>query len=143
MGGFWRYNNRKDRNSGGKPCGTARPLRNLPKKEVLCVKIVLILAACAALLFLLTALVTYRVRVNIMWMYPLGLRTGKFYSADYWPLLPWGFLFALGTCLGPWLERQRQPRLPAVVACLARRSLEVYLLHQPLLYGLCCLFLGK
>ena len=50
------YNNRKDRNSGGKPCGTARPLRNLPKKEVLCVKIVLILAACAALLFLLTAL---------------------------------------------------------------------------------------
>ena len=56
LGGFWRYNNKKDRNSGRKPCGTARPLRNLPKKEVLCVKIVLILAACAALLFLLTAL---------------------------------------------------------------------------------------
>ena len=33
LGGFWRYNNKKDRNSGRKPCGTARPLRNLPKRK--------------------------------------------------------------------------------------------------------------
>ena len=88
-------------------------------------------------LFGLTALLTYRVRVNITWLYPLGLRARDFYSADYWPLLPWAFLFALGVWLGPLLERWRQPRLPGWLSFLSRHALAVYLLHQPLLYGLC------
>ena len=91
---------------------------------------------CLAL-FGLTALLAYRIRVDITWMYPLGLRVPGFYSADYWPLLPWAFLFSLGTWLGPALERLRQPRLPGWLAFFSRHSLAVYLLHQPLLYGLC------
>ena len=95
--------------------------------------------AAGLALFILTALLTHSVRVDITWIYPLGLRSPDFYSADYWPLLPWAFLFALGTWLGPMLERLRQPRLPGWVTFLSRHSLAVYLLHQPLLYGLCAL----
>lgn len=99
-------------------------------------------AVCAAL-FALGTLLTSRARVDITWLYPLGLRKEGFYSADYWPLLPWGFLFALGVCLGPGLARLRQPRLSRAAAWVSRHSLAVYLLHQPLLYGLGWLCWGR
>lgn len=99
-------------------------------------------ALACFVLFGLTAVLTYKARVDITWIYPLGLRREDFYSADYWPLLPWGFLFALGAWLGPGLERLRQPCLPGAVSFFARHSLAVYLLHQPLLYGLCWLIWG-
>lgn len=112
--------------------GLRRVIRPGPSVAVVCLA-----------LFALTALLTYRVKVDITWIYPLGLRQEGFYSADYWPLLPWGFLFALGAWLGPKLERLRQPCLPRAAAFLARHSLAVYLLHQPLLYGLCWLIWGR
>lgn len=94
-------------------------------------------------LFALSALLTAQIRVDITWIYPIGLRHPDFYSADYWPLLPWVFLFALGAALEPSLARARQPRLPRAAAWISRHSLALYLLHQPLLYGLCWLLLGR
>lgn len=73
------------------------------------------------------------------WLYPLGFVPAGFYSSDYWPLLPWFFLFLLGT----WLGRFRD-RLPDGVQTLSvpgldwlgRHSLAVYLVHQPVLVAL-------
>ena len=98
---------------------------------------------CAAL-FLLTALLTGLVRVPVSWLYPLGLRSEGFYSADYFPLLPWGFLFLLGTWLGGVVEKERERplftrRYPPWLTFCGRRSLLLYVLHQPLLYGACVL----
>jgi len=66
----------------------------------------------------------------------LGFPPPAFASSDYFPLLPWFFLFGTGDALGR-LLRGKTPPVPAVqpFAWLGRRSLPVYLLHQPLLYG--------
>lgn len=66
-----------------------------------------------------------------------GFPPAGFYSTDYFALLPWLFLFWTGYYLynlcptGP----QRSLRLPLVTA-MGKRSLLIYLLHQPLVYGL-------
>ena len=98
-------------------------------------------AVCAAL-FAGTWLLTERVAVSVRWLYPLGFRAADFYSADYFPLLPWVFLFALGLCFGKWLDKRRESALlqrtfPHWLTFCGRHSLVVYLVHQPLLYGLC------
>ena len=70
----------------------------------------------------------------------LGFPPPDFYSADYFPLLPWLFLFLTGSYLYR-LRPEREPlslRLPVVTA-LGRHSLVAYLLHQPVIYGLLCL----
>ena len=70
----------------------------------------------------------------------LGFPPPGFYSTDYFPLLPWGLLFLTGYFLYRiWEERGRSPSSAGevpVLGWLGRRSLPVYLLHQPLLYGL-------
>ena len=69
----------------------------------------------------------------------LGFPYGGFHSSDYFSLLPWFFLFLAGYFLYPLRREDPAPlRLPAVTA-LGRRSLLVYLLHQPLIYGLLAL----
>ena len=65
----------------------------------------------------------------------LGFPQPGFYSTDYFSLLPWVFLFWTGYYLYR-LRRQEPPRLALpVVTALGRHSLLVYLLHQPVVYG--------
>ena len=105
-------------------------------------------AAVYLLAFAVSWLLTAHITVPWRFLYPFGLRAEGFFSADYWPLLPWGFLYLLGTQLGAALLRDRaasaRRRLPAVLSSPGRHSLVIYLVHQPLLYGLCfLLFSGK
>lgn len=70
----------------------------------------------------------------------LGLHTAGFFSADYFPLLPWFFMFLFGAFLGRWARDGAFPPLfykPRVKALrfLGKNSLWVYLLHQPALYA--------
>lgn len=73
-----------------------------------------------------------------LWLF--GFVDGAFSSSDYFPLLPWIFLFFLGTWLGgPLFER----KLPAKLYELRCRPLEwcgkhsfyIYMVHQPVLMG--------
>lgn len=94
---------------------------------------------CLVLFFASWAL-TSAIRVDITFLYPLGLRAAGFSSADYFPLLPWAFLFLLGTAAGKYLDARRDApplrrRFPAVLTFCGRHSLMIYLLHQPLIYG--------
>lgn len=71
----------------------------------------------------------------------LGLKSADFYSADYFPLLPWIFLFFAGFFLWKAVEKYRaaekfRPNVP-VLGFVGRHSLPIYLLHQPVLYGIC------
>ena len=95
-------------------------------------------------LFLGTWLLTSQMTVYIKLLYPLGLHSPDFFSADYWPLLPWAFLFLIGMFFGKLIGKNRahplfSARFPAWTTFPGRHSLLVYLLHQPLLYGGCWL----
>ena len=62
-----------------------------------------------------------------------------FYSTDYFALLPWLFLFWAGYFLYGVVGRQRMELLHRSVCpplgWLGRHSLLLYLLHQPVIYG--------
>ena len=72
------------------------------------------------------------------WLFPFGLITEGFYSADYFPLLPWVFVFLFGTWLG---EKIRAGKLPErfytfsvpFFPAVGRHALLIYILHQPAL----------
>lgn len=69
----------------------------------------------------------------------LGFLPDWFYSTDYFPLLPWLFLFWAGFFLHRLIGRGRMKPLYRSVCApldwLGRNSLVIYLLHQPLIYG--------
>lgn len=79
--------------------------------------------------------------VGSPYLFPLGLPDLDFSSSDYYPLIPWFFLFMAGLFLGRWLKEGKgprslyEPRLP-LLQWIGSHSLPVYLLHQPLLVGL-------
>ena len=103
-----------------------------------------ILSTCA---YFFTEWWTGTVIVESRWLYPFGLMYRGFFSADYFPLLPWLFLFIPGTVFGGWCLKNRENRiltapLPASLTLLGRHSLIIYLLHQPVLYGLCFILWG-
>lgn len=81
------------------------------------------------------------VRVSFDGLFWLGLRSESFYSADYYPLLPWSLLFFAGAFLGeklcPHLGRRT---LPAWFTWPGRHALLLYALHQPVLLALIWLY---
>ncbi len=107
----------------------------------------IIVAIGSGALYFLTEMWTNTVRVDVKWLYPFGFMYKGFSSADYFPLLPWFFLFLIGTALGGWCLKHRDNRilttpLPAPLTFLGRHSLIVYLIHQPVLYGISYLVWG-
>ena len=68
-----------------------------------------------------------------------GFLPFDFYSTDYFALLPWLFLFWAGYYLHKAVGRRRmeplrRPVCP-VLGWMGRHSLLLYLLHQPVIYG--------
>ena len=59
-------------------------------------------------------------------------------SMDFIPIYPWFWAILLGIVLGPHLSKIRQIRelsAPKPLKFLGLHSLKIYLIHQPLLYG--------
>ena len=68
----------------------------------------------------------------------LGFPSAGFYSGDYYPLLPYVFLYLAGACASKAVSRSSYPVWTSRDLCrpltfLGRHSLLVYLIHQPLL----------
>lgn len=79
---------------------------------------------------------------------PLGFPDPAFRSSDYFPVLPWYLLFLCGWFLGRLLEQnERLQRLARVkvplLSAMGRRTIWVYMLHQPILMGICMLLFGR
>jgi len=98
-------------------------------------------------LFFLTWVATARVRVTLPFLFPLGLRTESFYSADYWPIIPWTFLYLTGSTFGTSRAGEKilhsEMKLPDALTFLGKYSLVIYLVHQPVLYGVCLIVFGS
>lgn len=76
---------------------------------------------------------------GLLWV--LGWRQPGFISYDYFPLLPWLFVFLLGTWAGTYIAGRKLPewfyekQIP-VFPAIGRKALIIYILHQPALYGI-------
>ncbi len=82
-------------------------------------------------------------RLNRLWQH-LGLTSEGPVAVDFVPLVPWFGIMLVGVAAGSWMVRHgpvgalAAMRLPPVGQALVwagRRSLPIYLLHQPVLLG--------
>lgn len=87
-------------------------------------------------LFLLFTKIQLDLPDNINYLYPIGITASGFRSADYFPLIPYGFIFLAGTAFSDFVKNGQLPKffykakLP-VINFLGRHSLWVYIIHQP------------
>lgn len=78
---------------------------------------------------------------NVRYLWMLGWTYNGFLSCDYFPLFPWVFVFLLGTSFGGYIKEGRLPawfyttKVP-VLSFVGRKTLLIYMLHQPVLYGI-------
>ncbi len=75
-------------------------------------------------------------------LYPLGFPGTGFVSGDYFPLLPWLFLFFAGGFLGKYAAAKKFPSFTYKKHCppfsfIGRHALIIYVLHQPVIFGIC------
>jgi len=77
---------------------------------------------------------------NSLALFILGFQSTVWFSADYFPLIPWLFLFLAGTSIGIWAEQGHfpvwfeKPRC-APLRWAGRHAIWIYLAHQPVLYA--------
>ena len=69
----------------------------------------------------------------------IGLKEPKFYSSDYFSILPWIFLFSSGYFFYRILKEKQKLSLFAwkerkLLETLGKKSLIIYIIHQPLIY---------
>lgn len=78
---------------------------------------------------------------NLNYLYPIGITSADFYSMDYFPLVPYGFILLSGTALSEYTQGGRLPKicykakLPVINFC-GRHSLWIYIIHQPVFIAL-------
>ena len=104
--------------------------------------------AMLTVLGLVIAITGYAIRGVVVpqhWLFPLGLTYEGFTSSDYFPLFPQLGYFLIGAAIGKTAYREKKTLLPgsfqktgiARFFCwCGRQSLFIYLLHQPIVYGL-------
>jgi uncharacterized membrane protein len=96
-------------------------------------------AVCAALL-VASALAVKFVPLPGKYLWMLGWYAADFASADYFPIFPWIFVFLFGAWLGKYILERRFPawfyeKKPPVFPAVGRKSLLIYIVHQPVLFG--------
>ena len=89
----------------------------------------------------LLALRLPRAVYDAKFLFWLGFPPSDFFSSDYFPLLPWLFCFLAGAFFGVWVKENRLPSWfyrPHFrpLAFVGRNTLIIYLLHQPVIYGI-------
>ncbi len=63
------------------------------------------------------------------------------YSADYYPIFPWIFLFISGIIVGNYFEKDNVNKIfyknyvPAI-SWIGSKTMIIYILHQPIMYGI-------
>jgi uncharacterized membrane protein len=80
-------------------------------------------------------------------LFPLGFMGEGFTSGDYFPLMPWAFLFFAGAYFGVYVKNGSCPsffykvRVP-FFAAVGRYTIWIYLFHQPIVMGVLYLIFG-
>lgn len=77
--------------------------------------------------------------MNTSFLFPFGIRESGFYSADYYPIFPWIFLFICGVYVGRQIKKTELPPvlykpINRPIEWLGQRTLSIYVLHQPIIF---------
>ena len=78
---------------------------------------------------------------DVGYLYPLGIKHSTFYSSDYFPLIPFFFMFLAGRGLYRPIAKGSFPKWfysshSRPVEWIGRHSLIIYAVHQPILIGI-------
>ena len=93
------------------------------------------------LLLVLSILAVKLIPINSEHLWMFGWYTEDFYSADYFPIFPWLFVFLFGTWAGKYIREGRLPEkfytfnVP-ILPQIGRKALIIYIVHQPVLFGI-------
>ena len=92
-------------------------------------------------LIILTALATKYLGTDVDYLWMFGWTQPGFLSADYFPIFPWLFVFLLGTWAGFYVVERKLPvwfyeKKIAFFPAVGKKALIIYVLHQPVLYGI-------
>lgn len=76
---------------------------------------------------------------EVKWLFPIGIEYDEFYSADYFPLIPYGFIFYLGAFVGKWIRYNSLPDFvyPVHIKALdwlGRHCFIIYLIELPIIF---------
>ena len=82
------------------------------------------------------------VETTSYWLLPVGIAPKTFGSLDYFPIIPWFGIMILGVILGRITTKklagpsETANRTWILMSKIGQKSLLIYLLHQPIMWGL-------
>ena len=95
------------------------------------------------ILFIILGFYLQNFRFDFSWLLWLGFIPKNFYTFDYFPILPWFGFTLIGIFFGNWLYKDGKRRfnirdfsnssIVKFLTFLGRKSLIIYLIHQPIL----------
>ncbi len=129
-------------------CGIAKPLlekidwRILLAASVLLYVIMIDFSTENGLLHLFFTDFRVKLPENAQYSYTIGILPDEFYSMDYFPLIPNGFLYLVGAALSVPIREKKLPKIfyaetrPDFINFIGRNSLIFYIVHQPIFLGI-------
>lgn len=133
-------------------CGLAKPIiRRIDWRILLAVSMLLYFVTIdfadkGGLLHLFFTDIKLNLPENSQFSYTIGILSSEFYSSDFFPLIPNGFLYIAGAALSRPIAEKKFPKFfyarikPRAVNFIGRYSLWFYVIHQPIFLGILYLF---
>ena len=113
---------------------TAEAWNGIPRKVMPVLCVALLVGSALAVKYIEVSPAVAHVIFPLGWMYP------GFFSADWFPIFPWFFVYLFGPWVGYYVKERKFPgwfytaSVP-VLPFVGRHALFIYIVHQPVIYG--------
>ena len=133
-------------------CGLAKPIiQRIDWRILLAVSLLLYFVTIdfadkGGLLHLFFTDIKLNLPENSQFSYTIGILSSEFYSSDFFPLIPNGFLYIAGAALSRPIAEKKFPKLfyarikARAANFIGRYSLWFYVIHQPIFLGILYLY---